>query len=554
MSSGGQGINIGGIYADLELNSGKLDQGLAKARQALEAIAAESRKLQADFSRGAIGSAELAARLSALTQTANELTNRMQAAYAATNTLHTGMEIFNAAAGRAGAGARNLGMMMMQLGYIADDVQYGFMGIVNNVAPLVMSMTGSAGIAAAAQVVTVGIYQLTQHWDQFLDAIGVGVIRTEAEEMEKLGKATSRTADEQERLNKYKREEKTIKEIKEAEPKEDRERRALVEKAFGEAGTGAVRGALMGQLRGKMTPEEQRDVEWAELFARHKAEAAGPESYAAREAAQYHQDLLTKVNERLTAEAGTAADKLMAQATQSDAEGTAARAEIEAMRKRAPGAFPKKFGADTLANADPEVLRRIDQANEAEASSIEAAGREGAEAAAEEREMDDLAWEKAEASGKAITEAKRKTKENRRKNVEAAREAAPGVEDLAERVMQMAGAGMTTPWEAQEQIEKFLIARGRTPEQAEAAAADIAVAKGRDIEAGALKDFLNPERVAAKEHRASQVFDAADLAGRIQAGVGAEDTAKKQLEEQRELRRMVATMIGSGMVTLRIKK
>jgi hypothetical protein len=512
MSTGGGGINIGGIYADLEVNSGKLDQGLAKGRQALDAIAAEVRKLQADFDRGAVGTAAFNARMAALSQTANELTTRMQAAYASTNTLHTGMEIFNASAGRAGAGAKNLSMTLMQLGYIADDVQYGFMGIVNNVAPLVMSMTGNAGIAAAAQVVAVGVYQLTKNWDEFMDVIGVGVIHTEAEEMDKLAKATERTADEQERLNKYKREEKVIKQIGEAEPKEVAERRALVTKAFGEAGAGAVRGALMADMMGTPTPDEQARIDRAEADARHMASDYGPESLVAREAAKRRDDLLTKVNDRLKKEAGVAADKLMAQATQSDAEGAAARASIEAKRKANPGAFPAKFDENTLANADPGVLRRIDQANAAEESSIEAGAREGAQAAAEEREGYDIDAEEAEASGKRLAEANRKNREEARRKV-------PGVDAVAERLslISRASGGAISMDQVVEQISGLLESKGLSKTQAYGAAADISRGAESKIKGDIAQEKLRPAAHA-------QVFDSTELAAKIQSAVGGDDT------------------------------
>src|SRR5262245_3848689 len=102
-------INVGGIYADLDINTGNLDRGLASARQALEAIDREVAHLQSDFQAGAIALTDYNARMQALTNTQQELITRMQTAYAATRTLHTGLEVVNSKAMAAAGGSRNFG-------------------------------------------------------------------------------------------------------------------------------------------------------------------------------------------------------------------------------------------------------------------------------------------------------------------------------------------------------------------------------------------------------------------------------------------------------------
>lgn len=52
------------------------------------------------------------------------------------------------------------GMAMLQLSQTVDDLQYGIKGVLNNIAPLVMSMGGRAGLAGVVAATAVGVYQL----------------------------------------------------------------------------------------------------------------------------------------------------------------------------------------------------------------------------------------------------------------------------------------------------------------------------------------------------------------------------------------------------------
>ncbi len=70
------------------------------------------------------------------------------------------------AAQGAGQGATNSGMGMLMLSQAIDDVQYGFKGIVNNIAPLVMALGGSSGLAGALTIAAVGVNQLITMWDR----------------------------------------------------------------------------------------------------------------------------------------------------------------------------------------------------------------------------------------------------------------------------------------------------------------------------------------------------------------------------------------------------
>ncbi len=197
-------VNIGGIYADLDLNTGNLDQGLAKGRQAMEAVAQEVRTLQANFKAGAISAQDLAARTAELNQVMAELKSRMEAAYSAVGVTGNGLGVLNAGMTRAAGGSRDLGRSVLLASQGLEDLQYGIGAVLNNIPMLVMSLGGTAGLAGVISVVAVGSKVLYDHWDDLMGLFGSGKPKSEAEEMAELAKQTRLTADEAERLARFK--------------------------------------------------------------------------------------------------------------------------------------------------------------------------------------------------------------------------------------------------------------------------------------------------------------------------------------------------------------
>lgn len=350
----GKGIDLGGIYAELDIRTGNLDQGLAKARQALDAVNKEIVQLQQDFADGAISAADLGSRMAALGATATDLTTRMQAAYTATTTLHTGLEILNANANQMTQSSGRMGQALMQLGYIADDVQYGFSGIVNNIGPLAYGLGASGGLAAAAQLAAVAVYQLYTHWDQFTDLLGVGTVRTEAEEMERLGKATSRTADEQDRLNKFKEQEKRIQQMLSGRSAEEEATGKAVQDIYDEAGPKKLAGALAAQMKAPITPEQQKKLDDAKLLQMSVEKHAAFLPAASQKNAILQRDAaINEVEEARNEEAKKRAAKLMDQAKLPGPEGDQARRSI--MTKLGDPGNPLYNVAMQLGSASPEA-------------------------------------------------------------------------------------------------------------------------------------------------------------------------------------------------------
>lgn len=174
----------------------------------------------------------------------------------------------------AGVGASRAGQAMQQLGYVVDDVQYGFKGIANNVAPLLTSLGAGAGLAGTVAIVSIGMTQLYEHMDDIQRLMGMGETETEAQRMKKLEEATSRTADETARLNKYKREQAAIEAQRAAVSKAEGQMTNAVNDAVGELGhANAVRGLVnINRARYENSPEN------TELVQRRDAAAASARS------------------------------------------------------------------------------------------------------------------------------------------------------------------------------------------------------------------------------------------------------------------------------------
>jgi hypothetical protein len=282
MSSGGDATLVGGIIADLSVDSGKMESGLARGRQAMQMVEQELKQLEADLNRGALSHAAYAARVRELTDTQQQLANAMRAAYAAVGMANGGLNIaarnLNMVGGASGHAARAL----LQLGYMVDDVQYGFAGIVNNIAPFVLALSGgNQSLAAGAQVAAVAAYQLYSHWDELMASFGAGKVLTEAEAMEKLAKATEKTVEQEEKLAKFKRDQGEIKSARLARTDEEKAQKGPVEHALVNGGWEKARQALIDQSgEMELTPAEKKELE--ELRARQADPFAEPDVIGGR--------------------------------------------------------------------------------------------------------------------------------------------------------------------------------------------------------------------------------------------------------------------------------
>jgi hypothetical protein len=163
-----------------------------------------------------------------------------------------------------GAGIKGGGgaQALYQLGAAVDDLQYGFRGIMNNIPQIVVAF-GHAGLAGAVAIAVTAVYQLYTHWNDLMNVMGFGKVRTEAEEMKELADQTARTATEQDRLNKLKLKEKTVKELQEARTPEQEKSSNETLDAIKSQGQGLVHDAM---AKAGIVPEEHPNQRRDELL------------------------------------------------------------------------------------------------------------------------------------------------------------------------------------------------------------------------------------------------------------------------------------------------
>lgn len=94
-----------------------------------------------------------------------------------------------------GAKGGHLGLGLLAIGQMADDMQYGFRSIVNNIPQVVYMMGGSAGLAGGAALAAVGINLLVTRWDSLVDAMRGRWLNVAASDLEKLRIATEKAGD-----------------------------------------------------------------------------------------------------------------------------------------------------------------------------------------------------------------------------------------------------------------------------------------------------------------------------------------------------------------------
>ncbi len=220
--------------------------------------------------------------------------------------------------GKANTGFRLSGQAMGQLAYIADDVQYGWQGIINNVQPLIGSLGVGAGLAGTLAIVSIAGVQLYNHFGDLMDIMGLGKTKTEAEQMEALADATHRTAEETARLNRYKTEQSVIQQQAQGRSDAESSMTTGVNNAVANAGRDDLVRALVQLNRGRYenAPDMSDLVRRRDLAAGIASAPVGfnesPQEIAFRakrraEAAKLQEEIDTKVNAAAAADLAKAA-------------------------------------------------------------------------------------------------------------------------------------------------------------------------------------------------------------------------------------------------------
>jgi len=249
--------------------------------------------------------------------------------------------------GEAGGSTRNLANGLVQLGYAVDDAQYGIKGLANNIQPLLMAFGVGAGLAGVIGIVVTATTVLTDKWGKLMDLMGVGKVKTQAQEMEELAKATERTLEQQRKLDEYEEQKAAGGRLKGGMPQAEKAQRAAAEQAINEAGgrERLVAGIAGGQNTGVdgLNPL----AEGYEEYRKEKERFMNPDRFATRNAKTglsdadqikaSAKDAMAKLREKNQAAGQAQVDQLMRRAVTGDQE--AMRTLIGEVRKN-PGAFP----------------------------------------------------------------------------------------------------------------------------------------------------------------------------------------------------------------------
>lgn len=416
----------------------------------------------------------------------------MQSAAAATRQYTTAMRGVSGESEIAMNRSRAFAMALMQVGYVVDDVQYGFQAIVNNLGPLAqhigvaLGATGPQAAAAAAgvQILGVAAYQAYKHWDELMEVMGTDRVLTEAEHMERLAKATEKSADEAERLRGYKERETEVKRQQGSQSKDEaaatKEARAAIDEDRDAVKRGLIqtrRGMLSNRPEARKTADElaemkrqlqQQQREQASLI--RNGDEADPQLADAireqkRKIAAKEKELENKLN--------TEADNYLAEAALNQ---NGRRQELANVMRQNPGAFGPHGAAiqEKLENATPEKIKEKEL----------------------EKRTKRIAKNHEEYTQRQIREQEHEDQElarQRRENLKAAKDAIPGVEDRTKRRIREGGSQYDA-------LKKELMGLGFGEEDAAQAAEQINHEATNKVTA----ENQDPEYQRQQRHRARQ--------------------------------------------------
>lgn len=406
--------------------------------------------------------------------------------------------------------AKRAGQALMQLGYAADDVQYGLKGIANNIQPLLSSFGMGAGLAGALSIAAIAAVQLYNHWDDLMDVMGMGRVRTEAEEMEALGKKTEKTAAEFEKLLKYQRQQGIIdtqrKGLTSAESAQEKAVNAAVAEGGGDD---VVKG--LARIRQLDDPRMKRIDDDEAKYEAYVRGAGKTVSQATRDRFQKRRDALAEQQDK----------EARAELARAAMDPSALQGLLNKVTSN-PGAFGPNAGAlaSGLAQALPENM-----AAERENARI---GRKAEQAKAErekeERDKDieqDYEWEKLQESNRRWKQSQQEKKRRVADNVQNAKRQDPNLGDMLSTLIYTAAkqGGPEAANAAQVGLIDQLTARyGK----------DVATKLVAESASNAKEKYVG-EMIKPGKERNSEVMDGASYARAVQAGVSNKDTPEKQL-------------------------
>jgi hypothetical protein len=393
----------------------------------------------------------------------------------------------------AGGQSKAAGQTLMALGYAADDLQYGFRGISNNIQPILQSIPALAGFAGAISIGAIAAYQLYEHWDLVQGVLGTGIpqpaltgpellaenLKKATDAMDELAKKTRLEWHELERLNKLRQE---VKDLKAADAAQRNVDQALAAQSDAEKARGSG-------------------------FARAVAESGGKDAFDQfKGALEDSKDAQGLVLNEATGKLGKPADVAR---DMFDAALKGDKIARDAIRK----ALPKgsRF-ADNIAQSSPEVAQIYEDLDEENGRDSERQKKDRWE----EQFYEDLDEENG-----------RDSERQKREAVEQARKVTGGTglggrvdEALVRSALSSGGAPGVATAQVADQIARELQARGMGAKDAKDAAGAIA-----QEHAARLGDDINDRLRKGPEMHGVQHIGASDFARSVE-GAGAKDLGK----------------------------
>jgi hypothetical protein len=545
-----------------EQNLKRLTAELAKVENSIEALGST-------FQAGAIGFDEFETKL-------DVLSGRAQTFRGAIASLGTGTAQTVESTGRLNQAFQTLSFTTNDATMFFVSARAGVNAIANNIPGVVNALSTLAtagfggvltalsgpaglilGLTAAAALVPV----LTAHWGDLEDAFGLGGTRTEAEEMERLGKATKLSADEAQRLANYKDRERVGKALADARPEAVKKAEEAATKVLGEfavpggaSGLDRIAGSLAQARNPGGVPLDQAGKDRLAAIEASGTSFRGPE-VAARELADARREEQARVEKDAGDRAKQDIEDYLRGALPGGIGGLVK--EIEAT----PGAFPAGLAGKLRASA-PEAVERKKQTDELNKQGIENeyAGQEALladreKSLAERKRQTDELNKQGEENEYAAQEDRLKGEKDAKKandelnkqgeenEVAGKEEAVKQAKEFGDDVLAKAGARGGNSAAA---ISRYLQqVSGLDKGTADALARDAAVANRKDRVEGLL----------IQKPRSSEVFGGASLTDKIQQAVGGEgDVNQKQLKEAQrtnEILNRLAQPGHRGSITLR---
>lgn len=164
-------------------------EGEDKAKKLADELAKTERNIKSlkdSYAQGNVQAATYNREMASLTATQAKLNREVENAVKSYQRLQTVQASTNAAASGGVDAFTRYGQALSQIGYIADDAQYGIRGLVNNIQPLAAGLGLGGGVAGVLGLVAVAASQVYQNWDQIAKLWDAGASERESKRLEKL--------------------------------------------------------------------------------------------------------------------------------------------------------------------------------------------------------------------------------------------------------------------------------------------------------------------------------------------------------------------------------